>query len=96
MGKKNQPSLEGHASGQANKPLSRPAHALSYSKVIEEIGCNGQDGLSPAEAKARHQEYGNNDLGEDAGVQPGKIFLRQIANAMTLVSPSCPVQLGSF
>jgi Na+-exporting ATPase len=86
MGKKNQNSLEGHVSGQANKPLTRPAHALPYSKVVEEVGCNPQDGLTHFEAAARHEEYGNNDLGEDAGVQPGKILLRQVANAMTLVS----------
>jgi len=82
---KNQPSLEGHVSGQANKPLSRPAHALTYTKVVEETGCNDQDGLTSSEAKTRHAEYGNNDLGNDAGVQPGKILLRQVANAMTLV-----------
>lgn len=86
MGKKNQPTLEGHVSGQANNPLSRPAHALPYSKVIEEVGCDAEDGLSAAEAKDRHEKYGNNDLGEDGGVQPGKILLRQVANAMTLVS----------
>lgn len=82
----NQPSLEGHVSGQANKPLSRPAHALSYTKVIEETGCNSEDGLTSSDAKTRYEEYGNNDLGDDAGVQPGKILLRQVANAMTLVS----------
>ena len=90
MGKKNQPSLEGHVSGQANKPLTRPAHALPYSKVIEEVGCNADDGLTTAEAESRHKEYGNNDLGDDGGVQPGKILLRQVANAMTLVNPSRP------
>ncbi|KAK7043242.1 P-type ATPase [Paramarasmius palmivorus] len=85
MGRKKQPSLEGHISGQANKPLSRPAHALPYTKVIEEVGCNPEDGLTNAEAKTRLQEYGSNDLGEDEGVQPGKILIRQIANAMTIV-----------
>jgi magnesium-transporting ATPase (P-type) len=87
MGKKGpQASLEGHVSGQANKPLSRPAHALTSAQVLHEVGCNGEDGLTAAEAKKRHGEYGNNDLGEEAGVQPGKILLRQVANAMTLVS----------
>lgn len=79
-------ALEGHVSGQANKPLSRPAHALHHSKVVEEVGCSPDDGLTAAEAEKRHQEYGNNDLGEDGGPQPGKILLRQVANAMTLVS----------
>lgn len=85
MGRNNQPSLEGHVSGQANKPLSRPAHALPYPAVVEEVACNAEDGLTTSEAQARLQEYGRNDLGEDGGVQPGKILLRQVANAMTLV-----------
>jgi Na+-exporting ATPase len=80
MGKKDQPSLEGHASGQANEPLSRPAHALSYSKVSEEIGCNSEDGLTTTEAQKRHTQYGDNDLGNGKGVQPGRILLRQVAN----------------
>jgi magnesium-transporting ATPase (P-type) len=84
MGKKTQ-TLEGHVSGQANTPLSRPAHALTYSKVTEEIGCNAENGLTSSEATKRHEQYGNNDLGEDGGVQPAKILLRQVANAMTLV-----------
>ncbi|KAF2268854.1 potassium/sodium eff [Lojkania enalia] len=85
MGKKNQPSLESHVSGQSNKPLSRPAHALSYGQVIEETKCDPEDGLTLAEAKSRHDEYGPNDIGNEGGVQPGKILLRQVANAMTLV-----------
>lgn len=84
MGKKTQ-TLEGHVSGQANKPLSRPAHSLTHSQVTEEIQCNPENGLTSSEATKRHEEYGNNDLGEDAGVQPAKILLRQVANAMTLV-----------
>jgi magnesium-transporting ATPase (P-type) len=88
MGKKTQPSLEGHVPGQSNKPLSKPAHALPFSQVVEETGCSPENGLTPSEAKTRHEEYGNNDLGEDGGVQPGKILLRQVANAMTLVTCS--------
>jgi magnesium-transporting ATPase (P-type) len=84
MGKK-EPSLEGHRSGQANEPLSKPAHALPWKEVVQEIQCNAEDGLTTAEAKSRHEKYGNNDLGDDGGVSPGKILLRQVANAMTLV-----------
>ncbi|KAF2011992.1 sodium P-type ATPase-like protein [Aaosphaeria arxii CBS 175.79] len=79
------PSLEGHVSGQSNKPLTKPAHALPFEQVIQETGCNPDEGLSEAEAEKRLQEFGNNDLGDDKGVQPGKILLRQVANAMTLV-----------
>lgn len=82
-----QPSLEGHKSGQSNEPLSAPAHALSFQKVIEETKCNPDDGLTTSEAKSRLDKFGSNDLGDDGGVQPAKILLRQVANSMTLVSP---------
>ncbi|KAF2878060.1 sodium P-type ATPase-like protein [Massariosphaeria phaeospora] len=81
----NQPSLEAHISGQANKPFSKPAHALTFKQVIEETKCDSEDGLTTSEAQTRLQEYGNNELGDEGGVQPGKILLRQVANAMTLV-----------
>jgi magnesium-transporting ATPase (P-type) len=73
-------------SGSGNKPLSRPAHALTCQEVIDESHANDNAGLSQAEAKERLQFYGTNDLGEGAGVQPAKILLRQVANAMTLVT----------
>ena len=81
-----QPSLEGHKSGQSNEPLSAPAHALSFQQVIEETRCNPDDGLTTSEAKSRLEKFGSNDLGDDGGVQPAKILLRQVANSMTLVS----------
>ena len=81
-----QPSLEGHKSGQSNEPLSAPAHALSFQQVIEETKCNPDDGLATSEAKSRLEKFGSNDLGDDGGVQPAKILLRQVANSMTLVS----------
>lgn len=84
MGKP-QPSTEGHKSGQANEPMSKPAHALSFKQVVEECGCNPDDGLTTSEAKSRLEKHGNNDLGEDGGVSAPKILLRQVANAMTLV-----------
>lgn len=85
MGKK-APNLDGHKSGQANEPLSKPAHALTFQQVIEETKCNPDDGLSTTEAKQRLEKYGKNDLGDDGGVSASKILLRQVANAMTLVS----------
>lgn len=77
--------MQNHVSGQSNKPLSKPAHALTYQQVIEEIKTNPDDGLTAAEATSRNQEYGNNQIGDAGGVNPGKILLRQIANAMILV-----------
>lgn len=74
------------APGSGNKPLSKPAHALTFQAVIEELQADDNAGLAPADAKERLQLYGYNDLGEGGGVQPAKILLRQIANAMTLVT----------
>lgn len=74
-----------HVSGQSNKPLSQPAHSLKWKTVAEELQADVDDGLSPEEAKRRLEEYGRNELGDAAKVNPGKILLRQIANAMTLV-----------
>ena len=88
MGKKQkavEAALAGHVSGQSNKPLSKPAHALKYNDVISEMKTNPEDGLTSAEAKERLGEYGNNQIGDQGGVNVGKILVRQIANAMILV-----------
>lgn len=83
--KKTDGNNEPHVSGQANKPLSAPPHALSHHDVCREIGANPQDGLTAAEARLRLEEYGRNELDDGPGVQPVKILIRQIANAMMLV-----------
>jgi len=72
-------------SGQANKPLSLPPHALSHDAVTKEIEANANDGLTSSEARRRLEEYGSNELGNGPGVQPLRILLRQAANAMILV-----------
>lgn len=77
--------LDGHVSGQANKPLSQSAHCLKWSALADELGANTEDGLTSSDASQRLGEYGRNELGEAGGVNPGKILMRQIANAMTLV-----------
>lgn len=73
-------------SGQANRPMSRPAHCLQPNEVSEELGANLRDGLSNVEAQARLEDFGRNELEEGQGVQPIKILIRQVANAMMLVS----------
>ncbi|KAJ9656457.1 P-type ATPase [Neophaeococcomyces mojaviensis] len=83
MGKPN--PLEGHVSGQSNKPLSKPAHSLSFEDVLKELGGSGIDGLAAQEAESRLQEFGNNELDNGPGVNPTKILVRQVANAMMLV-----------
>ena len=70
----------------ANKPMSAPAHALSPEKVTEDLGANAESGLTAEEAKQRLQEFGQNEFGNSEGVQPVKIFIGQLANALTLVS----------
>ncbi|PNP75457.1 hypothetical protein FNYG_11261 [Fusarium nygamai] len=79
------PDMEHHVSGQSNKPLSRPAHALPADTVIQELNTTPATGLSASEASQRLVEYGPNDLGEEEGVKPIKIFIEQICNCMTLV-----------
>lgn len=84
--KKANAPAEGHTSGQSNRPLSLPAHALTSAQVEEELGGNSLNGLAPEEAAKRIEEFGKNELGDAEGVQPLRIVLAQIANAMTMVS----------
>ena len=78
--------MDSHVSGQSNNPLSAPAHALAHDQLSSELDTDPLSGLSPAEAKARLEKYGRNELGEAEGPQPLKIVAAQVANAMTLVS----------
>jgi len=62
MGKNEDTTLDQHVSGQANgNGLSKPAHALTFSQVTEDIKANAENGLSSAEAKERHSTYGTNN-----------------------------------
>lgn len=85
MGGKQNDEVQEHVSGQANKPMTAPAHALKIEEVVEQLRANVEVGLSNDEAKGRLEEYGRNEFGEQEGVQPLKIFIGQIANALTLV-----------
>ena len=77
-----------HFSGQSNKPLLLPAHALTCEAIKEELNANLEDGLSGDECKRRLELFGRNELDDGPGVQPVKIFIRQVANAMVLVRRS--------
>lgn len=79
------PILGEHVSGQSNKPLSRPPHSLTSQQVLEELRSDATTGLAPDEIARRLEEMGPNELEQKRGVQPVKIFLEQIFNAMTLV-----------
>ncbi|KAM0246533.1 hypothetical protein ACHAP5_004657 [Fusarium lateritium] len=74
-----------HVSGQSNTPMTAPAHALTFDQVAQELAANVEDGLTEEEAKKRLETNGRNEFGEQEGVQPLKIFIGQIANALTLV-----------
>lgn len=74
-----------HVSGQSNTPISQPAHSLSWQQVAEELEADIDDGLTTEQAKVRLEEHGRNEFAEGDGVNPWKILVRQIANAMTLV-----------
>ena len=80
--------LEKTKSGQVSRPMSTPAHALSCEALVAETGANIIVGLTNGEARARLETHGLNDLGEGPGVQPARILVRQIANAMMLVRTS--------
>ena len=85
MGKKEDNAAARHVSGQSNEPLTKPAHALSADDVLSELGSSSLNGLTAAEADTRRGRIGTNELGEAEGVQPLKIIIAQIANAMTMV-----------
>jgi P-type Na+/K+ transporter len=78
-------ALNNHKSGQSNKPISQPAHCLAFDDVLKELGGQSLDGLSDAEAEKRLQEFGKNELDNGPGVNPTKILVKQVANAMMLV-----------
>ncbi|KAF4556912.1 E1-E2 ATPase-like protein 11 [Elsinoe fawcettii] len=65
--------------------LSRPAHALETKATLEELSVEFQSGLSLSEAQRRLTKHGANELDQQKGVQPLKILLGQVVNAMTLI-----------
>ncbi|KAJ4374132.1 P-type ATPase [Neocucurbitaria cava] len=85
MANKKDSPLEGHVSGQSNRPLSLPAHSLTVAQAVDELKTEGWSGLDNAEAKRRLDDYGTNELGEVEGVSVIKILIAQVANAMTMV-----------
>lgn len=58
---------------------------MTAAQVIEKLGSDSQVVLSQSEAASRLQLYGKNALDDGPGVQPIKILINQVANAMMLV-----------
>jgi magnesium-transporting ATPase (P-type) len=81
--------------GEVKVALETPAHSLSFEEVIKRLNTDSEQGLSESEVKKRNDVYGENMLEEGPGVQPMKILVHQVANALTLVSPMS-VQLGTM
>lgn len=75
--------------------LSQPAHSLTFEKVIHELGTDSDNGLAANEVKQRIEKYGENILEGGEGVSFAKIVIRQIANAMMLVSDYTPSEKSS-
>ena len=78
--------MDQHVSGQSNKPLPRPPHALPADEVARLLDVNIQSGLGEDDAAKRREEFGANELLKEKNAQPLKILVRQVVNAMTLVS----------
>ncbi|RAH43131.1 sodium P-type ATPase [Aspergillus brunneoviolaceus CBS 621.78] len=77
-----------NSNSNSNTPgtrLSQPAHSLPWETILQELHVNPDQGLSSAEAAARLQQDGLNELEDDEGVSLLTIVLRQVANAMMLV-----------
>lgn len=73
-------------------PLSRPAHSLASDDTLRELEADQHAGLTAHNAEQRLSEIGPNELEQKKGVQPIKIFIEQIFNAMTLVSLPSPLR----
>lgn len=77
--------MDDHISGQSNKQLTKLAHALDIDDIVQQLEADIENGLNKAEAAKRVEQYGRNELDDGPGVQPIKILIAQVANAMMLV-----------
>ncbi|KAN0066176.1 hypothetical protein ACQY0O_000270 [Thecaphora frezii] len=71
-------------SGAGAIGLHQP-HSLSVEEILVEFQTNLTAGLSEQVAAARFEQHGANQLKERASVSAWTIFLRQVANALTIV-----------
>ena len=59
----------------------RPWHANDVSAVLDALG-TGESGLDSTTAAERLEEYGPNEIGDDAGTSPLRILLEQYTSAL--------------
>ena len=74
--------------GQDGGPEALRAHALTVDEIRDQLETNLEDGLARSQIPSRAQKWGHNELDDGPGVQPLKILVHQIANAMILVMRS--------
>ncbi|KFY31215.1 hypothetical protein V493_01295 [Pseudogymnoascus sp. VKM F-4281 (FW-2241)] len=71
--------------GVDNSAQALIAHALTVDETRDQLETNLEDGLSHSQIASRTEKWGRNELDDGPGVQPIKILVHQIANAMILV-----------
>lgn len=69
-------------------PQAVLAHALTIDETCDQLEANLEDGLPHSQISPRTEKWGRNELDDGPGVQPIKILVHQIANAMILVMRS--------
>ena len=83
----------GAGGGHRWQQLSRDAYLLTADEVLRELQTDPDSGLSEATAKSRLAESGLNELEVGGGVNPMRILMGQIFNAMVLVSSATSIRL---
>ena len=66
-------------------PLSVPAHTISAEEIVNTLESDVMRGFTPAKVQSLLEKWGPNQLKPPVRPSLWKIFLRQIANAMTIV-----------
>lgn len=74
--------------------LAFPAHTAEPEKVLQALSVEPGRGLSDVEVQKRLAEYGPNRIKPPPKASLGRIFFRQVANAMTVIL-STPPPCGS-
>lgn len=67
---------------------SKQPFLLSVDDIIQDLQTNTDSGLSTSQVKQYQEKYGGNKLDGDGGIPWYAVLMKQIANAMILVSPS--------
>ena len=71
-------------------------YLLPIEEVCQQLGTNIESGLSSKRAAELQKEFPPNELEGGGSVEWYKIFIKQISNAMILVSPQFSPYLAQF